>query len=89
LFLFYNVNIYMENTTSTQTNTDITVADLDLLKQIVDLASSRGAFRGAELSQVGEVYNKLTRFLELAAAQTQAQQDANQAPQDSAEPQGE
>lgn len=79
----------MENTTSTQPNTDITVADLDLLRQIVDLASSRGAFRGAELSQVGEVYNKLTRFLELAATQTQAQQDANQAPQDSAEPQGE
>jgi hypothetical protein len=89
----------MENTTSTQPNTDITVdnsdiniitvADLDLLRQIVDLASSRGAFRGAELSQVGEVYNKLTRFLELVAPQTQDQQDANQAPQDSAEPQGE
>ena len=68
----------MENTT--QTTTDITVADLDMLRQIVDLASSRGAFRGAELSQVGEVYNKLTRFLELAVAQTQAQQDATQAP---------
>ena len=55
---------------------DITVTDLDLLRQIVDLASSRGAFKGAELSQVGEVYNKLTRFLELAAAQTQIQQDS-------------
>jgi hypothetical protein len=77
----------MENT-NTQT-TDITIADLDLLRQIVDLASSRGAFKGAELSQVGEVYNKLTRFLELAVAQTQAQQDATQAPADSAKPQGE
>jgi hypothetical protein len=85
--LFLNVNIYMENTT--QPNTDITVADLDMLRQIVDLASSRGAFRGAELSQVGEVYNKLTRFLELAVAQTQAQQDATQAPQTGAEPKGE
>jgi hypothetical protein len=64
----------MENNNSPLT--DITVTDLDLLRQIVDLASSRGAFKGAELSQVGEVYNKLTRFLELAVAQTQVQQDS-------------
>lgn len=77
----------MENTNPQ--SSDITIADLDLLKQIVDLASSRGAFRGPELSQVGEVYNKLTRFLDLALAQTQANQDANQAPVDGAAPQGE
>ena len=45
----------MENTNTQPT--DITIADLDLLRQIVDLASSRGAFKGSELSQVGEVYN--------------------------------
>jgi hypothetical protein len=77
----------MENTNNQ--NTDITVADLDMLRQIVDLASSRGAFRGPELSQIGEVYNKLTRFLELALAQTQAQQDAEQVQQSSTTPQGE
>jgi hypothetical protein len=77
----------MENTNPQPT--DITIADLDMLRQIVDLASSRGAFKGSELSQVGEVYNKLTRFLELAVAQTQAQQDATQASADGAAPQGE
>ena len=77
----------MNTTTPTQPITDITIADLDLLRQIVDLASSRGAFRGAELSQVGEVYNKLTRFLELVAGQPQ--QNADQAPQADATPQGE
>jgi len=77
----------MENTNPQPT--DITIADLDLLRQIVDLASSRGAFKGAELSTVGDVYNKLTRFLELAVAQTQAQQDATQAPTAGAETQGE
>ena len=79
----------MENTTTSTQTTDITVADLDMLRQIVDLASSRGAFRGAELSQVGEVYNKLTRFLELAVAQTQTQENAEQAPPAGAAPQGE
>ena len=43
----------MENTQA-QTET-ITVVDLDLLRNIVDLACARGAFRGAEVKQVGEV----------------------------------
>ena len=54
-------------------NQTITVADLNLLKNIIDLASSRGAFRAAELKEVGEVYNKLAVFLEAVVAQAQAQ----------------
>jgi hypothetical protein len=60
----------MENTTDTQ----ITISDLDALRNIVDLASSRGAFRGSELSQVGLVYDKLTKFLDAVVAQAQAQE---------------
>lgn len=41
----------------------LTVADLQLLARIVDLASRRGAFQAAELSQVGESFNKLSSFL--------------------------
>lgn len=54
-------------------NQTITVTDLNLLKNIIDLASSRGAFRAAELKEVGEVYNKLAVFLEAVVAQAQAQ----------------
>ena len=57
--------------------TQITVSDLDALRSIVDLAASRGAFRGAELTQVGVVYDKLTTFLNSVVAQAQAQADAN------------
>jgi hypothetical protein len=53
----------------------ITIADLDALKNIIDLASSRGAFRGAELSQVGTVYDKLTQFLDSVIAQAKAQEE--------------
>lgn len=56
----------MENT--------ITIADLNLLKNIIDLASTRGAFRAAEMKQVGEVYEKLTVFLEAVVTQTQTQE---------------
>ena len=60
----------MENTT--QPIQPITVADLDALRSIIDLAATRGAFQGAELSQVGAVYDKLTTFLNSVVAQAQA-----------------
>ena len=60
----------MEDTTQPVT---ITIADLDVLKNIVDLASSRGAFRGAELAEVGAVYNILTQFLEVVVEQAKAE----------------
>lgn len=41
----------------------LSVSDLQVLARIVDLASRRGAFQAAELSQVGEAYNKLAGFL--------------------------
>jgi hypothetical protein len=58
-------------------NQQITIADLDTIKNIIDLASTRGAFRGAELTQVGVVYDKLSAFLEAVVAQAQAQEASN------------
>jgi uncharacterized protein YggE len=58
-------------------NTQITIADLDTIKNIIDLACTRGAFRGGEISQVGAVFDKLTVFLEAVIAQAQAQEAAN------------
>lgn len=49
------------NTTLEPVN--LTIVDLQLLARVVDLASRRGAFQANELSQVGEVFNKLSGFL--------------------------
>jgi hypothetical protein len=57
-------------------NKEITISDLNLLKDIVDLASTRGAFRAAEMKEIGEVYNKLTNFLEAVVAQAKAQEES-------------
>ena len=51
----------------------ITVADLAAIKQIIDTAVQRGAFQASEVKQVGEVYEKLTAFLEAVIAQAQNQ----------------
>jgi hypothetical protein len=55
-------------------NTQITVADLSLLKNIIDLASTRGAFQAGEMRQVGEVYEKLVAFLEAVVSQATSQE---------------
>ena len=60
-----------------ENSTQITVADLSALHGIVDIAASRGAFRGAELTQVGAVYDKLTTFLNQVMAQAKAAAEAN------------
>jgi len=71
----------MENTNQ------ISIADLDTIKNIIDLASSRGAFRGEELQEIGIVYNKLKNFLDEVIDQAKAQQTI--ADVESAQPQGE
>ena len=37
---------------------------LNLIKEIIDISTSRGAFRGAELSQIGAVYDSINSGLE-------------------------
>lgn len=54
---------------------ELTVQDLNALKQIIDVASQRGTFKPNEMMTVGQVYNKLETFLEAVA---QSQQPAEQ-----------
>ena len=41
----------------------LSIGDLKNLTQILDVASSRGAFRASEMAGVGLMYNKLQAFL--------------------------
>jgi hypothetical protein len=55
-----------------QAGTDLNVSDLLALRNIVDVASQRGAFKAAELEMVGKVYNKLNTFLESVSKKQEA-----------------
>lgn len=59
-------------------NAQLTIADLASLHTLIDAACTRGAFKAPEMSRVGEIYDKLSRFLDAAAKQ--AQEQAEQAP---------
>ncbi len=74
--LFFTLNIYMENTATPQ----ITINDLVTIKDLIDVACSRGAFRANEMTSVGEVYDRLTGFLNtvIASAQSEANQNGEE-----------
>jgi hypothetical protein len=54
--------------------TNITVTDLIAIRDILNLAAERGAFKAEEMLDVGTVYTKLTKFLEAVVAQAAAQE---------------
>jgi len=46
---------------------DLNISDLMSVKNVVEVAVSRGAFKATELEAVGKVFNKLNAFLEAVA----------------------
>ena len=43
---------------------DLNISDLVAIKNIMEVASQRGAFKATELEAVGKTFNKLNTFLE-------------------------
>lgn len=54
---------------------ELTVQDLTAIKQIIDVASGRGAFRANEMAVVGQTYNKLESFLGAVSAQQEPKKE--------------
>lgn len=54
---------------------DLTISDLQAMKTIIDIASTRGAFKPNEMTAVGNTYTKLTAFLEQVAKQAEGQKN--------------
>ena len=52
----------------------LSIGDLKNLTTIIDVASSRGAFRANEMASIGLIYNKLQAFLNKTAPVNPAQQ---------------
>jgi hypothetical protein len=62
-----------ENNTEDQTQVDdkqapqgaeLNISDLLAIRNIIEIASQRGAFKAAELEVVGKTFNRLNGFLE-------------------------
>ena len=55
-----------------QQDPSLSLEELGVLLNVVDLAVQRGAFRGNEASQVGAIFDKLSSFLGAVQAAQQA-----------------
>ena len=60
----------------------LTIQDLVLVAQIIQLTSQRGAYKAEELANVGTLYNKLIAFLDSVGAITKQEETAAPEKQD-------
>lgn len=67
-----NVESTSKDETTTQEASDLNINDLAQVKMIIDVASSRGAFKPNEMTVVGTVYNKIVAFIETVAKSAEA-----------------
>jgi len=58
-------------------NAQLTITDMISIRNIIDTSCTRGAFKAHEMKQVGELFDKLSNFIEA----TQAHVAKNQPPQ--------
>ena len=73
-----------EPTTAEEASTQpsLSLQDLILVAQIIQLTSARGAFKAEELQNVGVLYNKLIAFLDSVGAITKQEETAAPEKQD-------
>jgi hypothetical protein len=69
---------FKDEETAAPQSPDINLQDLQMMKQIIELCSSRSAFKPSEMAAVGTVYNKLDTFLQAVAEQQKQTTQPNQ-----------
>jgi hypothetical protein len=67
---------------------ELGVQDLQVVLQVIELASTRGAFKGGELSAVGQIFDKINNFVTAFTKQAE-EAAANEAQQEAAPAAGE
>tara|TARA_B000000557_G_scaffold249613_1_gene235211 strand:- start:644 stop:910 length:267 start_codon:yes stop_codon:yes gene_type:complete len=55
----------------------LTLNDLNLMANIINVCTKRGAFEASEMQPAGQLFNRLKAFLAQAQAQVQAQTEQN------------
>ena len=59
-------------------DSNITVTDLIAIRDVINLAAERGAFKAEEMLNVGTLYNKLNSFVEAVVMQQAVQVETTQ-----------
>lgn len=67
-----NVDTPVEGQNPAQDDAQLTIADLQALASVIDVAVRRGAFGAGEAAEVGAIFDKLSTFLKIIAEQKAA-----------------
>ena len=51
----------------------LTLADMASIKSLIEAACNRGAFKANEMRAIGEIYDKLAKFVDAHVSQAPAQ----------------
>lgn len=72
------------------TSPTLSIADIIAVRNTIDVACSRGAFRAGEMKDIGELYERICGFVDNVVAQAEAaQKQAEAEAAEQKEPQGE
>jgi hypothetical protein len=69
----------MTENTNTPEPTGLTIQDLNLALQVIQMSATRGAFKAEELSIVGGLHDRIYKFLESTGAFAKAPEPAEPA----------
>ena len=76
----------MENATEEIKNIEITIQDVGILRQAIEVAATRGAFKADEMAVVGATYNRVSAWLsQMQDAIGDGQDEATESSETSAE----
>lgn len=75
-----NIRSWPQAIVNTCMDNQLTVADIASVKSLIEAGCARGTFRANEMTQIGQLYDKVIAFLN-AANITLNQQPLNQTPQ--------
>jgi hypothetical protein len=59
-------------------NNNITINDIIQIKNIIDVCSSRGAFKAEEMESVGALYKRIKLFIDEIEARAKEQKEQNE-----------
>lgn len=57
---------------------EVNIGDFGAILQIIDVASTRGAFKGAELSSVGAIRDRVAAFVDFYTPKKEESEDNNE-----------
>ena len=76
----------MSDETQIPDQPSVSIGDIMAVKQILEVATSRGAFRASELTQVGTVYDRISAWIDTVVPAQEVSEESTEESTDEQQP---